>query len=333
MNAALILAVGAGLLSALPLLIAASEPGGLLLLVLAPLPLFLAGFAQGLLGATIAGGTLLVVAGLAAGLFVAFGALLFLVGPTLLLVRQALLSRPAAVGAGAATGGGAPGAGPGAGAGGPDLEWYPPGLLTTWLVWIGLAWLAVTLGLMLGEGLGLQTTVEGHLQRALGLTLPQATAGEVTALAASMSSFALGFGIVSYLLLLALNGALAQGALVRFGRNLRPSPDIARLRLPAWIAPALAAALVAAFLLPGDLGFIARNLAPILLVPFFFGGLAVAHAYARRARNGTLLLALFYVLLVLFTWPAAFVVLVGLFDQWADLRRRLEAAVSDREEE
>lgn len=316
MNATLILAVGAGLLSALPLMIAVSQPGGLLLLFLAPLPLFMTGFAQGLAGAAIAGGTVLVVAGFIAGIVAAFGALLFLVGPAVLLVRQALLNRPAAVTAGAPGG----------------LEWYPPGLLVTWLLWIGLAWAAVTMAMLTVQSGGMQATIEAHLINALGIMLPQATAEDVAQMAASMASFALGFGIVSYLLILALNGVLAQGTVARFGRNLRPSPDIASLRLPAWIAPALAAVLLAAFFLPGDLGFVARNVAPILLLPFFFAGLAVAHAYARRARSGGFLLALFYVLLVLFTWPAAIVVLVGLFDQWADLRRRLQAVASDREE-
>ena len=319
MNAAIILAIGAGLLSALPLVIAASNPGGLLLLLVAPLPLFMTGLAQGVAGAAIAGGTLLVVVALLAGTFVASGALLYLVGPTLLLVRQALLNRPAA-----ATTGGASGPG--------NLEWYPPGLLATWLVWIGLAWLAVIVVLLLAEGGGMQAAVEAHMQSGLGILLPQATTEDLAEIARSMSRFVFGVGIASYLLLLAVNGALAQGALTRFGRNLRPAPDIATLRLPGWIAPALAIALAAAFLLSGDAAFVARNIVPILLLPFFFAGLAVAHAFARRLRSGGFVLALFYMLLVLFTWPAVVVVLLGLFDQWADLRRRLEAPASDRED-
>ncbi len=321
MNAALIVAIGAGLLSALPLMIAASQPGGLLLLFLAPLPLFLTGLSQGLIGAAIAGGTVLVVAALVASLVAALGALLFLVGPTLILVRQALLNRQASVAADGTA------AGPG------DIEWYPPGLLTTCLLWIGLVWVAVTLAFLLAESGGMQATIEAHLREALNVTLPNATPENVVQMAAGMASFALGFGIVSYLLLLALNGILAQGVLVRFGRNLRPSPDIADLRLPSWIAPVLAVVLLVAFLIPGDLGYVALNVAPVLLMPFFFAGLAVIHAYARRARNGGLLLALFYILLILFTWPAAFVVLVGLFDQWADLRGRLAAMGPDREDE
>ena len=316
---ALLIAVAAGALSALPLMIAASEPGGLLLLLLAPLPIFAAGLAQGVIGSAIAGGTVLLIATLLAGFLAAAGALLFLVAPTVLLVRQALLNRPAAA------------AGPAGGA--PALEWYPPGLLVTWLLWIGLAWLAVTLALLAGEPDGMQATVRASLEQALGLSLPGLDAADIGTVAERMAGFALGFGVVSWLFMLAINGILAQGALVSFGRNLRPSPDLADIALPAWIAPALAVVLLGAFLLPGDLGFAAKNLAPLLMLPFFFSGLAVVHAYARRASAGRLLLVLFYTLLVLFSWPAAIVVFLGLFDQWANLRRRLSARTPGQEEE
>lgn len=319
---ALLIAVAAGALSALPLIIAASEPGGLLLLLLAPLPIFAAGLAQGAIGSAIAGGTVLVIAALLAGVLAAAGALLFLVAPSVLLVRQALLNRPAAAGAAGGTAGGAP-----------ALEWYPPGLLVTWLLWIGLAWLAVTLALLAGEPGGMQAAVRASLEQALGLSLPGIDPADIGTVADRLAGFALGFGVVSWLFMLALNGCLAQGALVSFGRNLRPSPDLADIVLPGWIAPALAAVLLGAFLLPGDLGFAAKNLAPLLMLPFFFAGLAVIHAYARRASAGRLLLVLFYTLLVLFSWPAAIVVFLGLFDQWADLRRRLTARTPGQEEE
>ena len=59
MNAALFIAIGAGLLSALPLALAVSQPGGMFLLLLAPLPLFAIGLSQGLVAGLIAGGSLL----------------------------------------------------------------------------------------------------------------------------------------------------------------------------------------------------------------------------------------------------------------------------------
>ena len=318
MNAALFIAIGAGLLSALPLALAVSQPGGMFLLLLAPLPLFAIGLSQGLVAGLIAGGSLLLVATFLAGLLAALAALIFVAGPTLLLVRQALLNRPAAVGAGA----GAPG----------GIEWYPPGHLTTWLVWIGLVWLAISLAMLATQGPGLEASVRTALEETLTASLLQADPALVAQVAERMAAIALGFGVASWLLMLALNGVLAQGLLVRFARNLRPSPDIASIELPAWIAPVLAIVLAAAFLAPGDFGFVAKNVAPLLLLPFFFAGLAVTHAFLRRTRAAGLLLFLFYLLLVLFTWPAVVVVFLGLLDQWANLRRRMTAAPGQEEE-
>ena len=316
---ALITAVAAGVLSALPLMLAVSEPGGAFLMLLAPLPLLAAGLAKGVFATAVAGGTLLLIAFVVAGLLAVGGALLFLVGPCLVLVRQSLLNRVPA-GAGSASGA-------------PDLEWYPPGLLVTWLVWIGLAWLGVTIALLLGEADGMEATVQASLEQAIALSLPGFDPAKIAEAAAGMAGIALGFGVVSWLLVLALNGVLAQGLVAGFGANLRPSPDPAEIELPRWVAPALAVVLAGGFLLPGDLGFIATNLTAVLLLPFFFAGLAVVHAYARSLKRGRLLLVMFYVLLLLFTWPAAFVVFLGLFDQWANLRRRMAAAASGQEEE
>jgi hypothetical protein len=315
-----ILSLAAGVLSALPLLVASNEPGGLLLLLLAPLPLFGVGLAHGAMASVVAGGTVLVIAAVAAGLLAAGGALAFMVGPSVLLVRQALLNR---VPAGAPAGDG----------GAPDLEWYPPGLLVGWLPLIGMAWLALYLAFMLGEPDGMEALVRRNLEEALGLWLTQVDPAQIAGFAERMAGYVLGIGIVGWLLVLAINGALAQGALAGFGRNLRPSPDPVDMDLPRWIAPALALALAGAFLLSGDLGFAAKNLVAVLLLPFFFAGLAVVHAFARRSKAGRPLLVLFYALLVLFNGLAAFVVLLGLFDQWANIRRRLTAAAPGQEEE
>ena len=320
MMMATFLAVAAGVLSALPLVIATSEPGSMLLLLLAPLPLFAAGLAQGVIGTAIAGGTVLLIAAMLAGLLAALGCLLFLVGPCLVLVRQALLNRTAAAGAGGASGA-------------PDLEWYPSGLLVTWLTGIGLVWLGIAIAILSGEPAGLSGTIRELLVTSFSVLVPQLGQEQVNTLADRMVGIALGVGLVGNLLMLALNGVLAQGALVSFGRNLRPSPDLLDMDLPGWIAPALAVALAGAFLLSGDIGFVAKNLVPILLLPFFFAGLAVVHAFARRSQAGGALLVLFYALLLILTWLAAFVILLGLFDQWANIRRRLQAAATGQEEE
>jgi hypothetical protein len=88
-----------------------------------------------------------------------------------------------------------------------------------------------------------------------------------------------------------------------------------------------------ALLAAGDLAFLARSLALVLLLPYIFAGLAVAHTAFRRHKARILLMVIFYVFLVFFTWPMAFVIALGLADQWFGLRRRLLAADAEREDE
>lgn len=323
MSTAVLLSIAAGLMSALPLIAVAGFPGGVLLMLLAPLPLFLVGLSQGVASVAIAGTTLIVVVGLAVGLFAAIAMLVTLAAPAAILVRQALLNRQLQ----SAAGGAEPqGAAPG------PIEWYPPGLLVTWLTGVGVVWLAVSL-FVIGSGVG---GFEAHLRERMVETLtmmvPQAAPEAIAQTAGTVAPIALGAGLVSWLLLLALNAVLAQGALARFGRNLRPAPDIGDIELPVWLAPALAATLVAAFLADGDLGFVARNLAMVLLLPFLFLGLSVVHVLIRRLQAKVLLFVAFYAVMLLFTWPAVIVVALGLLEQWLNLRRRFSPPDDSQEE-
>jgi hypothetical protein len=309
----ILIAAGAGLLSFVFLGLVAVGPGGALFGALSPLPLFAVGLTLGVTPTMIAGATLMVVAAGFGGAAAAMGALAVLAGPVLLLVRQALLSRPAADGA---------------------TEWYPPGLLVAWLTLIGLGLVALTLIVVstIGEG-ALVTRLTAELIEALKQMLPDTPTEKIETFAQGLAPYAIGFSTLSWLLVLAMNGALAQGLVGRMGKARRPAPDIAELELPRWIAAALAIGLVGAYFAPGDLGFAAQNFATVLLLPFFFAGLAVVHALVRKRAARGILLAVFYGAIVLFTWLVIPVTGLGLLDQLVGLRRRFIAGPHDREDE
>jgi hypothetical protein len=184
----------------------------------------------------------------------------------------------------------------------------------------------------IGEGT-LDARLTAELHAALTQMLPEAPAQDIETLAQGIAPYAIGLSTLSWLLVLAVNGALAQGLVGRMGRGRRPAPQMAELELPRWMAPALAVGLAAAYLAPGDLGFAAQNLAMVLLLPFFFAGLAVVHAFVRHRAARGVLLAVFYGAIVLFTWLAVLVTGLGLLDQLAGLRRRFIAGGRDREDE
>ena len=61
----------------------------------------------------------------------------------------------------------------------------------------------------------------------------------------------------------------------------------------------------------------------ILLVPFFYLGLAVVHTFARDSRyRGWMLIATYGSMLIL-GWPVVLVAMLGLFEQGLGLRRRI----------
>ncbi len=320
-----------GLASALPLLIAFSEPRGILFMLLVSLPLFLSGLSMGLTAVTLSAATacltlslMIAVAatqisgslavGLADGAGMFIGTAIILGLPVIVLVRQALLNRTADDG---------------------SLEWYPTGLLVMWLTGAGLLLLAFSLVSLLwfGTGPSLEDIFTGQLVDALRLVLPDVGETQLQEAAATTAQIGLGVGLDSWLMVIAANGILAQGVLGRFGRNLRPAPDITQLDLPTWLGLAVAATAFVALLAPGDIGFLARSLVVVLLLPYFFAGLAVVHAAFRSRGRRVVMLNIFYLILVLFAWPAVLVTGLGLLDQMIGLRRRLLAAAGKQENE
>lgn len=305
-----------GILTVLPMLMAATMPGGVLFMILAPVPLYLVGLGQGARACWIAGTIAFVVSGLAGGLPWALTILMMLVAPVCILVQQALRSRP--------------------GDGG-TVEWYPSGLLVVWLTILGVVWLTMTLGIIATEsgGLGTPDVMIESLRPLVAPMLPEVEAEQLDHILEIAVAWAPGFSTVAWMtIMLAFNGVLAEGLLLRFGRALRPAPDIAALRLPTWTVWALGVTLLVAFLGSGGPAYIARNAALVLMVPFFFAGLAVVHAFCRRFAAGGLILAVFYAALIF--WAAVLplgLAVLGMIDHWVNLRRRPRTGPLNKEEE
>jgi Predicted membrane protein (DUF2232) len=291
-----------GALAAGPYLLSLSGSSSSLILVyLAQLPLFLAGLWGGVNAAALAGlaaSVILLAASniMAVGLFAALN-----VVPVVLLVRQALLARPAAEG---------------------TTEWYPPGLLTAWLTGLGLAGIVGGV-LLLGGPDRVQASVREALAPALDRLFEQ-DAPERQDLADLLAMIIPGIVAVSWMVMTVTNGMLAQGLLARFGWSWRPSPDLAALTLPLWV-PAILLVAAAATALSGIGRFLGVNVLIALSVPFCLAGLAVLHAMARRLPRPAVLLAGFYVLAGLFGWPLLIAMFLGLLDSAVGVRRRLPA--------
>jgi hypothetical protein len=276
-----------------------ASPGAMILVYLTQLPLFLSGLWFGTAAAAIAGlGAVMVLLAasdvLAAAIFAALNAV-----PVIVLVRQALLARRNADG---------------------TLSWYPPGHLTVWLTALGILGIAAAL-LLLGGPDGLQATLRDIIGRALD-HLTERSLPDRDRVAGTLASVIPGIAAASWMVMAVINGALAQGVLARFGIAWRPSPDLANLGLPRWMTAALGGAALVT-LLGEPWRFLGINLIIALSVPFCLGGLAVLHAAVRRLPHPGIALVAFYTLAGMFGWPLLVAAILGLFEAWLGLRRRL----------
>jgi hypothetical protein len=302
-------AIASGLVAALLYLsVLTGSLGALILVYLVQLPLFAAGLSLGVKAALFAGGTATLVTGLASGTL--SGTLFFLaeVAPAMLLVAQALRWRADENG---------------------TVAWCPPDRLVLWLAGVGAVALIVAALWLSGTPEGFRGTVRGFLGGQLDDLLgasaaatKQKSRGE---LIDTLSAFFPAIAAGSWLVMTAINGILAQGALARFGLALRPAPDIAELTLPRWPTALLALALLIAVVGSGDLAYLASNLVPVLAIPYFFAGLAVLHALARRYAGRIFILIPAYLTLLL-GWPVLLVAACGMIDQWLGLRQRFAAS-------
>ncbi|QDO98440.1 DUF2232 domain-containing protein [Ferrovibrio terrae] len=319
MTRSLIFGSLAGIASAVLVLTAASGPLGIMLGYLAPLPLFFAGLTHGVTAVGIAGvvGTLVsAVNGLLAGgvYLVTFAA------PVAVVVRQALLARPAteaSTGADVSDG----------------LEWYPVGRVVLWLAGWSLGLFGIALLLTADREGGLPSMLQPLLTQFLSAM--QQGAGQGADLEVMAKRLALlmpaVFG-VSWLVMMTINGTLAQGMAVLLKQNRRPTPLYRSFTLSRSLAVALVAALVAAAVLPGDVAFIGGTVAAILAFPFFLQGLAVVHGLAARASLPGLVLAAFYAALVVAgALVGVLVVILGFIEEWAGFRRRFAGAGTSQE--
>lgn len=318
MPPAMIAALGGGAAAAtMYLTVLTGSPGGMLLVYLAPLPLFLAGLAFGPTAALVASGTAtVVITAVIGGLVLPATFILFSVAPVLLVVRQTLLSRRLADGA---------------------IQWYPPGSLLLALTGLGVtAIIIAALGALAfgGDG-GLKAAIQSLLSESLaelfrGGALEAGNPG--VAAAEVVAQVFPGVVGVSWLIMVVVNGLLAQSLLARFNRLMRPPLRMSDLELPAWSPLVLALTIVGAVVVEGQVGFALVNLAIVMAVPFFFAGLGVVHAFANPRRAKVPILIAFYLLLSLLAWPVLAVIGLGVIEQWAGLRGRFAASGPDRGE-
>ena len=315
MQRAQLIPLGAGVVAALlHLSVTLGSPGAFMLAYFAQAPIVATGLALGFMPAAVAAAIAAVLVALgspgvgALSLFVLTSAL-----PVLIIVYFAIQKH-------IRDGEGEDG----------SVEWYPVGRLLGWLTFLALVAFVAAYLVFLGAENGVRGATETYLRTVLGaLRNVQADTAAVDQLITTMAAIFPAVAAASWLLMIVVNGVMAQKFLTASGKNLRPIPAYSEIEVPIWpAAVVIFGALVAIF--GGNAGFFGINVMLIGTIPFFFIGLAVLHSISAAWPGRLFLLVGAYLFLVLLVWPAAIIALLGLIEHWVRLRERMHARRSNK---
>lgn len=197
-----------------------------------------------------------------------------------------------------------------------EILWYSPSALLRDFTLLAGIIMIVALGGYLSflQGDNIQTLIRTFLQT----VDPHGTLKDGERLLTNIFSFLPGFFTFSWMLMMLLNASVAQGLLVRFNANLRPSPSFKAIQLPKNFLIAVGLSLILAFVGVGTLELLGKNAALTLAFPFFLTGLGVVHYLFQKTSFAKIGLTLFYCALLLFLWPALFVIFLGIIKPWIE---------------
>jgi hypothetical protein len=121
-----------------------------------------------------------------------------------------------------------------------------------------------------------------------------------------------------------VSAVIAQRLLARDGFARWPTPAYRTFAVPGWYVGIFWAAAMAAWLMPGDMGFVATNAVAAMSLPLVLQGLAVVHVAVAAFGYGRMALIAFYgVALVAAGAAIALIVMLGVLEHFFQMRAKL----------
>jgi len=288
----------------LPALLAGMLAGGMFLLIIftklhpifsfsASLPLFFIGLRQGHRDAFTAVLTAFLLISIGGGPAPGIFFMLTIGLPAGFMVRQSLLHRD-------------------------ETQWFPIGLIVLSLALYAASIMALIAWYFAYEPGGLEQVIASNIKEAFALMGEQyAAIGE--SLATSWPF--LIFPVTWWLWGLMLYGYawIAQKILVDRREMLRPGYGIEPFTMPRWMLALLAIGALASLIGSPQMRFLGKSEILILLLPYFFLGIALLHRNVREWPNGRFFLFFVYFLAFSLFWPALLIAGIGLVYQIKNL--------------
>lgn len=203
---------------------------------------------------------------------------------------------------------------------GRTVEWYPLSFALSYVSAYGVLFCIIST-------LFVAPTVQPHIQgtiKHIETTLPTDQGKVLIDALRIVQAVTGGLSAISMLVWTLLSIYFAQSLLMRFKHAIRPMPALNALTLTwwHWVIFAFSGALWA--LTSGTLSILGLNIIVFLCFIFFLHGLSIVHYCLNRATKPMLGLLIFYGSMLLLGWIIfSLVVLLGLFEPWANVRQKL----------
>jgi len=201
-------------------------------------------------------------------------------------------------------------------------EWYPPGRLVAWA-----AGFAIALGAIAMIAIGpdaesyrdnVAAALEQHVRSQPGEEAEQA---ELEEMSDYLARLLLPATVSVWMITILANLWVAGRVLASSSRLARPWPDLHALEIPRPFM-AVAAASLAASLLPGAAGLVGVAALGAAIIAYLVAGLSILHAITVGLASRRMLLAIAYVAMFAFVFIALIVAVIGIGEPWIRLRAR-----------
>jgi len=206
----------------------------------------------------------------------------------------------------------------------PIRLWYPIGLITMYLALYGVTLLSIVTALMATEEENLPQSMLKPSEDVISF-LGSNYDIQVALSAQSISFLVISSSIWMWCLLMLFYTWFTNRSLARRNMAKRPSISLTVFSLPHWMLSLMGICILAAGIGGESMSFLGKSSLLILLIPYFFQGLAMLHYYMRNWSNKLIYLFILYLIIILFVWPILLVSGIGLWNHIKILNKHLSS--------
>lgn len=205
--------------------------------------------------------------------------------------------------------------------------WYPIGLITINLAIYGNIILAITTAILATQ----ETTMPQQLTQMINseiTTLSKNYDIELKVSAENIAFMLCGFLVWLWSLLIIASAWIANKILTKTNLAKRPNLTITPFPMPHWMLTIITIWALASLIGGESMSFLGKASVIIMLLPYFYQGMALLHLGIRNWPNRQAFLIIFYITVAIFWWPAMVMAGVGLWNHIKIFNKHLSSGGS-----